>query len=167
MLGLAMSTIAACASSRRLRILPTAPSDSARLNSSRSGEDSEVFRFIPQLAVPFRADTWLAEAHSNTENDIRHIVRRSEDMRAIGYVQINRRRNAELELGYWLGKPYWGMRFGLEASALALSLFGRVAGRSKIFAAVAPENVPSIRILTTLGFVQNQQAIHNHGYLKE
>ena len=151
-----MGVIAASSYSNRILLSPLELADIADLQTL--GADASVFRYIPQIQVPFNATAWVQMAISNPENYIRHVVRLRATKAALGYVQINRRRNAELELGYWLGRPHWGQRFGLEASALALALLGSVAGRCRVFAATSPENVASVKILRRLGFAQCNSA---------
>lgn len=52
------------------------------------------------------------------------------------------------ELGYWLGKPYWGK--GIATRALALLL--REIPTRPIFAHAARDNLGSIRVLEKCGF---------------
>lgn len=52
------------------------------------------------------------------------------------------------EVSYWLGKPYWGK--GIATQALALFL--QVVGDRPLYARVAKDNIPSIRVLEKNGF---------------
>ena len=54
----------------------------------------------------------------------------------------------EREVGYWLGKPYWGK--GIATSALSQFL-GHVQARP-LYAHVAKHNVASLRVLQKCGF---------------
>lgn len=116
------------------------------------GRHPEVFQHIPQIAKPFNAQAWCANALENRVNYIRHIVRVGSDKVPVGYVQICRRKNIDLELGYWLGMDYWRCGIGTIAVAAALDLFVNAGGLPKIFAATLPSNIASRRILAKLGF---------------
>lgn len=58
------------------------------------------------------------------------------------------------EIGYFLGRPYWGQGFAREA---AMALIGHGFGTlnlNRIEADVDPRNVASVRLLERLGFVR-------------
>jgi RimJ/RimL family protein N-acetyltransferase len=57
-----------------------------------------------------------------------------------------------LNVGYWLGRPYWGR--GVATVALG-KLLGEVPERP-LFARVAEHNLGSRRVLEKCGFVQNE-----------
>jgi RimJ/RimL family protein N-acetyltransferase len=53
------------------------------------------------------------------------------------------------EVGYWLGKPFWGQ--GVATRALALLL--RQVTRRPVYARVVKDNAASLRVLRKCGFV--------------
>ena len=58
------------------------------------------------------------------------------------------------ELGYFLGRPYWGQGFAHEAAtAMIEHAFGPM-NLNRIEADVDPRNVASVRLLERLGFVR-------------
>jgi RimJ/RimL family protein N-acetyltransferase len=58
------------------------------------------------------------------------------------------------EIGYVLGKPYWGQGFAHEGvGALLAFAFGDLSLR-RLEAEVDPRNVASAKVLNRLGFVQ-------------
>ncbi len=61
-------------------------------------------------------------------------------------------RNGKAELGYWIGRPYWGKGYGTEAAKLAVEYGFKVIGLRKIYAYVYEANEASKRILEKLGF---------------
>jgi RimJ/RimL family protein N-acetyltransferase len=145
-----MSSIEASGFSSRLALTPLVQSDAPAVQAL--GNDAEVFQYIPDISVPFNAQEWIECVLSNPENYIRHVVRLRASREAIGYVQINRRRNCELQIGYWLGAAHWGKQYGREAVASALLLFRAIGGGGRVYAAAYPENVASISVLRKLGF---------------
>ena len=54
----------------------------------------------------------------------------------------------EREIGYWIGKEYWGMGVATQALAVFLDL----EERRPLYAYVAKHNVASIRVLQKCGF---------------
>lgn len=64
------------------------------------------------------------------------------------WVQDDRR-----EIGYWIGKPYWGKGVATAAVAQFLELLSE----RPIFAHVAGHNVGSIRVLEKCGFVRSMK----------
>ncbi|WP_082073248.1 GNAT family N-acetyltransferase [Pseudomonas sp. LFM046] len=145
-----MTVIQACGISPRLSLTPLRVDDIDDIQAL--GDDAQVFEHIPEIPIPFDARQWVGRTLSNQENYICHVVRLKGSGIPIGYVQINRRRNLDLQLGYWLGQQHWGSHYGLEAAAQALILFHSHGGRGAIFAAAHPKNIASIRILAHLGF---------------
>jgi RimJ/RimL family protein N-acetyltransferase len=55
------------------------------------------------------------------------------------------------ELGYWLGKPYWGMGYATEASREMLRYGFEELKLHRIFASHFKHNAASGRVLTKLG----------------
>jgi len=145
-----MGVIQACAALDQICLTPMEADDLHTI--AHLGRHREIFQHVPQIPQPFDAHAWCSKAIDNGENYVRHIVRVGPARVPVGYVQICRRNNCDLELGYWLGKDYWGNGIGFAAAGAALVLFVTAGGQPKIFAATTPDNVASRRILTKLGF---------------
>ncbi len=60
--------------------------------------------------------------------------------------------SSTLELGYWLGEPYWGQGYASEAGRTALTHAFEVLGAKRIVAGAITENAGSRKILEKLGF---------------
>jgi len=76
-----------------------------------------------------------------------------DDDELIGIVNIFRRHaNAELEISYWLGKPYWGQGYATEAAQAIIDEAHRTIGATTIIAGVFVDNPASLHILQKLGF---------------
>jgi RimJ/RimL family protein N-acetyltransferase len=68
-----------------------------------------------------------------------------------GYVAgnvVSWKQSGEREVGYWLGKEYWGKGIATQA----LSEFLRLFKTRPLFAYVAKHNVASVRVLEKCGF---------------
>ena len=77
-----------------------------------------------------------------------------DDDRAIGTVSLFeiRRAQGRCAIGYTLGRAHWGRGLAREAVSLALDLAFGTLGLRRIEADADPRNVPSVRLLTALGF---------------
>ena len=134
----------------RLRIRPIERTDIPRL--AMLGRDPEVFRWIPEISGPFDAREWVEELCAHPENYFRHAIELLGTGDVIGAIQLNRRANLLLQLGYWFGKAYWGQGYATE-SVEALLCFLDARTREPLHAAVHPENLASRAVLENNGFV--------------
>ena len=64
----------------------------------------------------------------------------------------NRSRFGGLEIGYWMGKPYWGKGFATEAASALVDLAFRVTGTDMVLAACRTNNPASRKVLQKQGF---------------
>lgn len=77
----------------------------------------------------------------------------AESGRLIGMGAVeNRSRFGGLEIGYWLGKPYWGKGFATEAASALVDLAFRVTETDKVLAACRTNNPASRKVLQKQGF---------------
>lgn len=60
--------------------------------------------------------------------------------------------NATLEIGYWLGKPYWGQSYVTEAAQALMHEARITMGTNSLIAEAFSDNPASLRILQKLGF---------------
>ena len=79
------------------------------------------------------------------------------DERPIGSVDLHRNdlaeQNDEYELGYWIGKPFWGQGLIPEASREILRHAFEDLGMARIWCGHYEGNVKSRRVMEKLGFV--------------
>ena len=57
------------------------------------------------------------------------------------------------ELGYWLGRPFWGRGYATEATRRVLRLAFEVCGRTLVWACPEPSNPASRRVLEKCGLM--------------
>jgi len=73
-----------------------------------------------------------------------------------------------LEIGYWVGRPFWGRGFATAAVALVLEE-GRRRGIRRLAAHIFPDNLASARVLEKNGFASQgevQQDLPKRGGLR-
>ncbi len=77
-------------------------------------------------------------------------AREADGARLIGSVGLSRDGD-EVELGYWIGRPFWGQGYATEAARAVLSL-ARSLGHRRLVASHFVDNPASARVLRKLGF---------------
>lgn len=66
----------------------------------------------------------------------------------------------EAELGFWIGRPYWGRGYGSAGAALAVRLAFSELGFDRLVAHALVENTGSRRVLERGGFRLDRYARH-------
>lgn len=79
------------------------------------------------------------------------------DKRAVGSISVFLQTDIERvsgELGYWLGKPYWGRGIMTPAVRAMTAYTIKTFGLSRVFAIISSNNIGSMRVLEKAGFVR-------------
>ena len=100
---------------------------------------------IPYPLNPKQAVAWLRPGRG----EVRFAIEL--DGRLIGGAGYYRRRSGAAELGFWLGRPWWGRGYATEAAHAALDYCFEVAGFERIISAIDPKNARSIAVAQRLG----------------
>lgn len=105
---------------------------------------------------------------------IRHVLQGAEcyavclkeDNRAIGAIELllhdrshTARSDGECELGYWLGKPFWGRGYMPEAAAELIRRGFEELGMTTIWCGYYDGNRKSARVQEKLGFVHHHSGV--------
>ena len=142
--------------------------------------DAEVSRYLLQVPHPYPrplADEWIAshaEIWSRGGGPTWAIERRR-DRRVIGAVSLHwMPRHDRSELGYWLGRRYWGRGYGRESAAAAVGFGFEVLGVRRVYAQHLGGNDRSATVLQAIGMtaegvrrdhIKKAGAYHDlHGY---
>ena len=75
------------------------------------------------------------------------------DAGVIGCLGFHRNGEAPLEIGYWLGRPYWGRGLATEAARAAVDWAHRDWGRRMIVSGHFEDNAASAGVLIKAGFL--------------
>ena len=129
----------------------------------KDAEDLFTYASDPEIGPPAG---W--PPHTSAENS-REIIRKvlsvpetyavclKESGKPIGSISLQRKDLAELddelELGYWIGKPFWGQGLIPEASREMLRHAFEDLGMNRVFCGYYDGNVKSRRVQEKLGFV--------------
>jgi ribosomal-protein-alanine N-acetyltransferase len=142
--------------SPRLTLRPLAAADLADLLEVNG--DPEVTQFLPYPTWQSIRDgaAWLARmetlACAGTGRQL--VLVRKSDSKVIGTLLLFRyeESSGRLELGYVLGRAYWGQGFMREALDATCSYAFRSMNIRRLEAEVNPSNVASCKLLTRVGF---------------
>jgi 8-oxo-dGTP diphosphatase len=120
----------------------------------RLASEWDVVRYtarIPHPYPPGAAAQWIAENDDETETVF--AIERRNDGVFLGCCGFSPDKPGAVEIGYWLGRPYWGQGYGREAIAGLVDLCFADPAIERIVATVHPDNAASIRLQEALGFV--------------
>jgi len=140
---------------RRLRLRPFRRGDERALVDHLAV--LEVTRQLALVPHPYRlshARAWITDclAHlASPSNGCRFALERRADGVVIGGAAITPF-SAGFELGYWLGKAYWGEGLGTEAARGVTDFGFGMLGIARIDAFVFDGNPASVRLLEKIGF---------------
>jgi RimJ/RimL family protein N-acetyltransferase/GNAT superfamily N-acetyltransferase len=119
----------------------------------------EVVRWVSSVPYPYtEADgrNWIAVVRKDhaTGRPRRFAIALKETDRLIGGVGLDGTTgdgNEEPALGYWLGQPHWGNKYGREAVAAVIAHGFRTLGLETIRAYTDPGNLASQKVLLHCG----------------
>lgn len=116
-------------------------------------DDEAVVRNLARAPWPYTAE----DAKAFTRRQHEHLLPNffvtlptAEGARLIGSVGLGRDGD-RVELGYWIGRPYWGNGYATEAARALLTL-ARTLGHRQLVASHFVDNPASGRVLRKLGF---------------
>jgi len=143
----------------RLTLRPFHETDARRI--AYLAGDYDVARWCGRVPHPYSykmALDWLAthpkKLESGTEFPFAIELERDGLIGSIGVNRLGKGADAPWELGYWLGKPYWGLGYATEA-ATSLMQWAQAELGAKVFTAGHfTDNPVSGKVLRKLGFAR-------------
>lgn len=121
--------------------------------------DAEVSRFTARLPHPYtdeHAAAFVAESRALAEQglSLTLAIERRGDARLLGVISLDRERcdPSGAEVGYWLGREFWGQGLATEALRTLLAHAVDDLGFTRFTAGVAVDNPASRRVLEKVGF---------------
>ncbi|MBI3127869.1 MAG: GNAT family N-acetyltransferase [Candidatus Tectomicrobia bacterium] len=148
----------------RLILRPASPADAPAIEPLLS--EWEVARHTARVPHPFPeggAEAWLALASGEREagRGLMLAIEEKAAGRLTGCIGLETGDNeGRLEIGYWIGRPFWGRGYATEAvRALTGWAFGHLPIR-EIKAGVFPDNAASMRVLEKAGFRLAGRGVH-------
>ena len=112
--------------------------------------DWEVVKWLAMVPYPYTyndCESYLKESNNN-ELALNIFL----DNQLIGGVGLDLHNDNYYELGYWLGKDYWGKGYATESSKYLLEYALGKLDSPKIKSGYFIDNIPSGNVLKKLGF---------------
>lgn len=145
------------------RLVLRAPNRNDVAPMARLANNQNIFKWLARLPNPYgEADAivFIDQIARGPQEHAYAITTRDDDF--IGVIGLHLEPVERVELGYWLGEPYWGDGYGSEAVA-ALLAAADTAGCDRMDARAQSANFASCRVLEKSGFVETSQAIADCG----
>jgi RimJ/RimL family protein N-acetyltransferase len=134
--------------SQRLSYRPLEAVDASRI-AALAGE-WEIARMTSRIPHPYSlvdADLWIASIGNG--EFVRGVEHDGALIGAVGFIESEDR---QAEIGYWIGKPWWGHGFATEAArTLVAHCFG-AGGFRRLTCGHFVDNPASARVIAKLGF---------------
>ena len=112
--------------------------------------DWDIARMTARIPHPYSlvdADQWIASIGS--DEFVRAVEHEGELIGAVGYIERDRE---QAEIGYWIGKPWWGQGYGTEAASALVDYCFKEVGFKRLTCGHFVDNPASARIIAKLGF---------------
>ena len=148
----------------RLILRPFVASDAGRVQ--KLAGDREIALTTLRIPHPYEdgmAEAWIAAKPDQWTDGLGAVfaVVSKEDRSLVGSIGLDvvpgHRRG---ELGYWIGKPYWGCGYATEAAREMLRFGFEQLDLRRIQATVFPGNPASAKILTKIGMQREGRLRH-------
>jgi len=145
----------------RLRLRGLDARDKAALiELAGDAEIAHMTAHIPHPFGPADADEYIAAA-ADSGRVVFAIERRDGDD-FIGCIRIDTEGSVG-DIGYWIGRPYWGAGYATEVVRGVLRLAFREMDLARVEAEVMVENPASSRVLEKAGFALDREAVGERG----
>lgn len=134
--------------SQRLSYRPLVAADASRI-AALAGE-WDVARMTSRIPHPYSlidADLWIASI--GDDEFVRGVEVDGELIGAVGYIQDA---DAQAEIGYWIGKPWWGHGYATEAARTLVQYCFNSGMFRRLTCGHFVDNQASARVIAKLGF---------------
>jgi 8-oxo-dGTP diphosphatase len=142
----------------RILLRPLQPGDAPEFH--RLINDWDICRKLPDAPVPYPAELagqWIAAAAADRAagkaQQFALVLAATGALIGCAGLRLSRDQKAA-DLGYWLGRRYWGEGFAAEAAARLTEWGFAQLSVGKITATVAADNLASLAVLRRAGFAQ-------------
>ncbi len=149
----------------RLILRPLRLADAARVAAFTA--DPAVARMVtsiphPQMEVAAEGFILINLARASLGREFVFAIElRGEGL--IGLTGLHAKQGDSFELGYWIGRPYWGQGYATEA-ATALRDFGfHTLGLARLVSLIAPENKASEQVARMVGLAFEAETVRPNG----
>jgi 8-oxo-dGTP diphosphatase len=143
--------------SARLRLRPLTEADAPRL--AELLDDWEMVRLTANIPHPYDEDDGLSFVRMMDEKRRARIgaalgMERTLDGALIGVIGFGTETDGTPELGWWVGRDYWGQGYATEAARRMLRHLFIDLGFETAWASAHPDNMASRTVMTRLGMLR-------------
>lgn len=135
---------------RRLLLRPLRDTDAPQI-ATLAG-DWDVARMTDRIPYPYTSAAAMEWIHGLPEGE--HVFAIEREGTLIGLCGVMSRAPGEAEIGYWLGKPWWGKGFATEAAAQVMRYCFKDLKLTRLTCCHYVDNPASARVIKKLGFEQ-------------
>ncbi|MCR9121171.1 MAG: GNAT family N-acetyltransferase [Phyllobacteriaceae bacterium] len=120
---------------------------------ANSREIAEMTARMPHPYTRADAANYIQAVHEGRVEGYVYAVTIADTGRLIGMCAVtNRPPSGDLEVGYWIGRAWWGKGYASEAASAVVDLAFRVTGTNVIYAGSRTVNPRSRQVLVKQGF---------------
>lgn len=133
---------------RRLQFRPLERGDAPRI-AALAG-DWAVASMTARIPFPYdeaQSQEWISGLEEN--EFVRAVTLEGELIGAVGYFPHD---DGSVEIGYWIGQPWWGRGFATEAAAMLVRYCFTNQGMARLVCCHFIDNQASQRVIEKLGF---------------
>lgn len=139
------------ARTERLLLRPSWPEDAAALHEAVA--DEGIIRNLALVPWPYSRDdaaSFAARDHGIMHPNFMLMLRTAGAPELIGSCGLAER-DGEVEIGYWIARPYWGQGYATEAGRHVIEI-AKTLGHKRLVSGHFTDNPASGRVLRKLGF---------------
>lgn len=147
----------------RLLLRPGWREDAPQLQ--RAINEEAVVRNLARVPWPYGLEDAEAFLAAQPEAGLPRLLafqRTAGAPRLIGGVWLSSYTGGEVELGYWIARPFWGLGFATEAGRALVAMARRSLRLPRLIAGHAIDNPASAHVLRKLGFRATGRIISRH-----
>jgi 8-oxo-dGTP diphosphatase len=144
----------------RLVLRRLVPADAPAV--TRLVNDYSVAGNLARVPFPYReelAREWIASAGEQIESGDAYHLAITQAGALVGCIGLTLKRSALPEIGYWIGRKFWGQGLAREAGEGLLAWAGTHLGITEVEASALTDNLASQAVLRHLGFVEEGTAV--------
>jgi RimJ/RimL family protein N-acetyltransferase len=148
---------------RRLVLRAPEACDAQRL--AELADDWDVARMTTRMPHPYSArdaESFLAAVHAQDPRRDNTFLIEHEGAGPVGMIGLFHDGRPYPELGYWIGRPFWGRGFASEAAEGALNWARRRWNKRAVIAGHFADNPASGRVLEKTGFLYTGEVARKH-----
>ena len=155
---------------RTERLLIKTPEIDDKFELTQLINDKDVIKWLSEIPFPYtlsHAEEFIERSRESVLKQESYNFMIFEDKKMIGGIGLREFNNKSCQVGYWLGKKYWGNGFATEALKSILDFGFDQLNLEEIYAAYKIGNEGSIRVLNKSGFEYSRKKYEYDSVLNE